>query len=337
MQMAASPGGADARAKVAGRASPGVGQTIADARKEQLVVSSTVKELAARYELGAGGLNKYDFSTGAPSATSFAEAQELAALRGQLAAMDAALMERDGELAALREKEANIQGALHRLKADTQSAGAWAERYEQAERQSHGHMKAIKDAHVQKETRLAEIACLVQYVRMQDDSQRIRENHMSRLTAFTKVRDADLTLSTSMRKTLGEKVVELEDGFVRCVGRITNSLAAGLLSFSLGFDDPGSVCFAVLRLVNGQGQLTLYDEPDSFKERFSVGFDSLCKVTVTANKSILLENTSVRDQVQIGCNSHEELEKWLAALYLLECIPAIALNGRPWPEGGHAH
>eukprot|EP00929_Paragymnodinium_shiwhaense_P071834 TRINITY_DN36484_c0_g1_i1.p1 TRINITY_DN36484_c0_g1~~TRINITY_DN36484_c0_g1_i1.p1 ORF type:complete len:352 (+),score=71.48 TRINITY_DN36484_c0_g1_i1:60-1115(+) len=314
-----------------------VSSMIVEARKEQGQVSSTVKELAARYDLGAGGVNRYDFKSNSlqAHATSFAEAQELAALRAQLAAMDAALMERDAELAGLREKEATIQGALQRLKADNQSAGLWAERFEQAERTSHGHLKAIKDAHTHKETRLASIASLVQYVRALDDGSKIRDTHVNRLSASRKVRASDLVTSDAMRKVLSDRVVELEDGFVRCVGRITNSLASGLLSFSIGEYDPGTVCFAVLRVNDSQAQLTVYEEPDSFRERVMVAFDSLCKVTITANRSILLEQTSQRDVVQLGFNSHEELEKWLGALYLLDCIPAIALSGKPWPEPEH--
>jgi len=306
---------------------------VAQGKAEQEVINSTVDKLGKNVaKTGVGGPVQ-PLANGRAAPMVFSEKHEVPALRRQVATLDAALLDRDVEIEQLKIKANKMETALQHIRSDSLNAGLWEERYEDAKRVADAHSKRINDAHKEKEERVQQIRCLVQYVRTQERSSVICKAQIGRLGGETHSRQDQLLLSDMRRKKLSDQVTELEDGFVRCVGRITNSLTAGIITLSISEHDTGAVRFAVFRKIGkDSGIMEIFEEPDSYNEKISISITPETDVRITAHQQVLIRSSRDSEVAAMGCASEEELEKWLGAFYLIGRIPPEAISSHPWPK-----
>ncbi|CAK0817304.1 unnamed protein product, partial [Prorocentrum cordatum] len=144
-------------------------------------------------------------------------------------------------------------------------AGLWQRRYEEAQRRGDAHELALRELRLEGEGRGREATLLQQYLRKLEDEASIRDEQRRRLLQDAEQLSEKLRFSEAARRRLEAQMHELEDGFARCVGRITRARAAGVVNASLGDDKPVAR-FAVLRAAeadDGAAVLEFFEEPDS--------------------------------------------------------------------------
>jgi len=324
---ASSPGaGAGARAAdeplwaAAGAASPrvacGASQTeqlqalVRQSREEQSLINSKI--LALKDGISSGTWKGPELATlGEPS-------PELAVLRERLAEMDSLLIQRDADVERLEVQVTQLQSVLEKARQEPLQAGIWRQRYEDMEQQCLAQSKEMSEMKGKLQKRNVEIGNLGRYIRQMEAEIKIFESHRDRLLQETsKVREQLQTVEFE-RKSLMRRVRELEEGFARCVGRVSHSLAAGVATVILNGKTP-ELRFLVLRQAKGgNGVLELFQEPDADDE--VVAMDLAMKTGCTAESatdSLTIVVKSGPSTLRMCCVNVEEFTKWTVGLEML--------------------
>merc|ERR1712070_180309 len=128
------------------------------------------------------------------------------------------------------------------------------------------------------------------------------------------------------RDTLGRQLREFEEGFLRCISRITQSLASGVVTVIIGERD-ATPRFVILRLVSDrlmsdadEGVLEIYDEPHAHDELMSIDLSEAKGAKVNGDKralTILITGSNDRSKIRLCCIGQEEYTKWRGALELV--------------------
>jgi len=307
-------------------------EMVRESRQDQMIVSSRVQELK-----NANADSHQASLSPRIDAARQAQIQEIAALRRQLAGLDAAVVERDAEIEALNTKAVQMEGALRELQMRAAGAATWQERYEEAQRLSTAKKGNIRDMQEDKLRRLKDIALLTQRARIFETSGKIAQSHIERLEVDGASKGEQHFGSDVQRQERAEQVLQLEDGFVRFIGRVTTSLASGVLT-AVVKDGNSAVRFVTLSLAQGgSSRLNIYEEPHALYEMVSLRLTRE-DAEVDFISAGLIKFATHDVTVVLGFTSDEELTNWVGALYLADLCsnqkpPAKALRSNTLQVG----
>ncbi|CAE8680046.1 unnamed protein product [Polarella glacialis] len=296
---------------------------MAEAPGEQALRSSTVG-------LQSGPLESAPLTSGAPAVP-----PETLALREHIAELDSELQQRDAVVDRLKVTVSELRRTLDKAMLEPQNGSLWRDMYEEAQLASEARERALQELQLENETRVKEIALLSQYIRKLEDEANNCDGHRERLLLFAVVAAAKSNSIEAEQKQLLARLHGFEDSFARCIGRVTQALAAGVMNVSL--DTMQAVPrFAVFRLCpGGSAVLEVCEQPDSSWELAAVDLsptgDSSKRPALVADKgslSLMLSGVvsgnagAAHGAVPtLRCADKDDFAKWAGALGLLRLLP----------------
>lgn len=285
---------------------------VRQSREEQAVISSKILALKN------GGLSNTPAGLRGPGGgfgTPGPSNEEVMSLRSQLADTDSMLLEKDAEVERLRSQ---VRALLVQVE-EPKTGAAWRHRYEDSQKKLEASVKDYQGLMVEGAQKQKEIVNLSSYLRILEVDQSVNSTQRERLLSDQKTCREKLRVLQVERDSLGRSLRSLEEGFLRCIGRITQSLAAGVATVMM--DDVGAEArFVVLRVgTDGHGVIEIFREPDGSEE--IMAFDIAPPgATVTANReamNIQLTGSLGVGMLRLCCISLEEYMKWIGALRLV--------------------
>lgn len=286
---------------------------VRQSREEQAVISSKILALKSG-GLGGGtpGLRTPGAGYGAPGASG----EEVRSLREQLAETDSMLLERDAEVEKLKSQ---VRALLVQVE-EPRTGAAWRHRYEDAQKKLEANQKDYQSLQIEIGQKQKEVVNLSSYLRILEVDQSSNGHQRDRLVRDAETAREQLRTVKIERESIGRQLRQLEEGFVRCVGRTTQSLAAGAATVVLD-NKPGRAQFVVLRMgTSGDGVIEVFTEPDAHDEVFSLDLSISAGATVTADReamNLLLSGNKGESKLRLCCVGMEEFMKWTGALRLL--------------------
>jgi hypothetical protein len=252
---------------------------------------------------------------------------EVAALRALVVELDAALLERASEVEALRARVAALESSIARSQENPGMDQVWHQRYEDAQRISQEHEKSVRELQIGAESSKKESLLLQQYIRTLEADAKIRDSQRHQLMEDVNRAREEIHSSEAERKHFSAELMRLEDGLVRCVSRVTQSIAAGIIAVASG-SSAASMRFAVLRVVAPAAQggkaigaiLDVYEEPDAavVLEAFGARSAEVASATLSLH---LRGGPSGVDSLRLCCADYADFDKWAGALNSLGLFP----------------
>merc|ERR1719331_66562 len=111
---------------------------------------------------------------------------------------------------------------------EPKSGAAWRQRYEGAQKSLEATRKEYQGVKVELIQRQQEIVNLTSYLRILETDQSLNEKQRERLLKDTHSAAEKVRIFQGERDSLSQQLRTLEEGFLRCTGRVTHSLAAGV-------------------------------------------------------------------------------------------------------------
>jgi len=296
---------------------------VRQSREEQAVISSKILALKN------GGLSNTPAGLRGPGGgfgTAGASGEEVTSLREQLAETDSMLLERDAEVERLR---GQVRALLVQVE-EPKTGAAWRHRYEDSQKKLEASLKDYQGLQVETGQKQREIVNLSSYLRILEVDQSVNGNQRERLLTDAKYCREKLRVLQVERDSLGRSLRSLEEGFLRCIGRITQSLAAGVATVIMD-DKPAEARFVVLRVgTDGNGVIEIFREPDGSEEimAFDIALPGATVKTDREAMNILLTGSAGVGTLRLCCISLEEYMKWVGALRLVGFSLSDALPRR---------
>lgn len=282
---------------------------VAQSREEQAVISSKILALKSG---GGGGAAGRAAGFGAPGAAG----GEVMALREQLAEADSLLLEKDAQVENLHSQ---VKALMVHVE-EPRTGAAWRQRYEGAQKALEAMRKDYQGVKVELIQRQQETVNLTSYLRILETDQSLNEKQRERLLKDTHSAAEKVRIFQGERDSLSQQLRTLEEGFLRCTGRVTHSLAAGVATVIVNDKSP-EARFLVLRTgTDGAGVMEIFLEPDAHDELLSIDLSTAAAASASADTesmTILLKGGNGESELRICCVSMEELMKWSGALRLV--------------------
>eukprot|EP00929_Paragymnodinium_shiwhaense_P114779 TRINITY_DN83293_c0_g1_i1.p1 TRINITY_DN83293_c0_g1~~TRINITY_DN83293_c0_g1_i1.p1 ORF type:complete len:328 (+),score=95.92 TRINITY_DN83293_c0_g1_i1:141-1124(+) len=294
----------------------GLQELVQQSRLEQAAISNKILALRSDLEVSTfggrgvrrdGGLRPGDVPA------------EIAALREQLAEMDASLLERDAEIDHLRSKVSGMEAEMQRAIKEPHFASVWQVKYEEAQRMSDLRGQQVAELKLDDDARLREVHVLSQYIKAVKAKAQSEDFKRSQVQKEASTVHKRLQASVAERQHLSVQVQHVQTGIVRCITRVSTSIAAGILTVNIG-SNADLVAFAVLRSAGDGGVLELFEEPDAMFELAAIDLSEASGASATADRHRLEVNIlsgSDAEPIHIKCANTEEYLKWTGGLHLV--------------------
>jgi hypothetical protein len=293
---------------------------VAQSRAEQAAISSKI--LALRSDLDPISIDGVQGS--GTQVRNGGGQQQVSQLREEVADLESSLMERDAEIDGLRFKVADLEDKMRSAVNSGNYSSVWQTKYEEQQRIVQMREQRAGELQNDQETRQQELTTLMSYITMmrKNGSQDERER-TQKLDMFSNIRDSHHTAAQD-RQYAEESVMHIQGGIVRCIHRVTQSIAAGIMTVTIGTDDEDIVTFATLRSSDEGGVLELFEEPDANWEMASVDLSTSSGASASVDRlryEINLRAGSGGEPMLIKCANPEEFAKWAGALHLVGLLP----------------
>jgi hypothetical protein len=285
---------------------------VRQSREEQAVISSKILALKSG---GTANTPALRGGFGSPGG------DEVRALREQLVETDSLLLERDAEVENLRE-----QVQLMKVHFDEPKTGAaWRGRYEEAQKRTEGWEKDYQALQAENGQKQREVVNLSAYLRILEVDKEVNAQQRERLLTDANQVRSNVRVLQVERDTLQRQLRALEEGFLRCIGRVTQSLASGVATVIINDKSP-EARFVVLRLGSGgngvdasHGIIEIFREPDAHDEVAAMDLSIAAGATASVDKQAMtvLLTESAESTLRICCVSMEEFLKWSGAVRLI--------------------
>lgn len=280
---------------------------VKQSREEQAVISSKILALKGNSGGAAAGVA---WSAGSGGT-------EVAALREQLAEIDSRLIERDAEVENLR---AQVRKFTMQNVEEPKMGAVWRSRYEEAQKRVEALERNCRDTQAESITRAGEIQNLSKYVRIVEADIKVRDGQRERLVEETSRTQEKVRTLEVDRKSLESQLRRLEEGFLRCVGRVTQSLASGVATVIVN-EKAAEARFVVLRVgQSGDGVIEIFKEPDAHDELIAMDLSISGGAACSPDRESMtlhLAGSTGSGQLRLCCVSMEEFMKWAGALRLV--------------------
>mmetsp|Transcript_80071 Transcript_80071/g.138981 ORF Transcript_80071/g.138981 Transcript_80071/m.138981 type:complete len:344 (+) Transcript_80071:72-1103(+) len=283
-----------------------LGALMKQSREEQAVISSKI--LALKGGGAAGGAGAWAPGVGGT---------EVVALREQLAEVDSRLIEREAEIENLR---AQVKRFTMQNVEEPKMGAVWRSRYEDAQKRVEALERNFRETQSESQTRADEIKNMNKYVRIVEADIRVRDGQRERLIEETSRTQEKVRTLEVERKSLESQLRRLEEGFLRCVGRVTQSLASGVATVVVN-EKSAEARFVVLRVgPGGEGVIEIFKEPDAYEELVAMDLSISGGASCTPDRESMtlhLAGSTGSGQLRLCCVSMEEFMKWSGALRLV--------------------
>jgi len=183
---------------------------------------------------------------------------EIAALREQLAEMDASLLERDAEIENLRFRVSGMEAEMKKTITEPHFSAVWQAKYEQAQRLADTRGQQVGELQLDDDARLREVNVLTHYIKAMKNKAQADDFNRSQSQKEAAVVQKRMNASTAERQHLSVQVQNVQLGLVRCITRVSTAICAGILTVHLG-SAPEMVAFAVLRSAGDGGVMELFE------------------------------------------------------------------------------
>lgn len=242
---------------------------------------------------------------------------EVLSLREQLAHSDSLLLEREAEIERLRSELKVLQAHVDEPK----TGAAWRQRYEESQIKFESNQRDVQHMRMATDSHKTEIRNLSSYLRILEADKETNNKQRERLVAQHKDTEKHKHNLEVERNSLAQQLSALNQGFIRCVGRVTQSLASGVTSVSLD-NKNAEARFLLLRFTSDRdrtGVLEIFREPDAHDELMAMELKLPVASAVADEKAmnILLTGSSDKQTLRICCVGMEEYLKWSGALKLV--------------------
>merc|ERR1719199_209751 len=151
---------------------------------------------------------------------------------------------------------------------EPKNGAAWRHRYEDTRKRLEGFEKDYQGLQIESGLKQQEIQNLSSYLRILEADQRVNGEQRERLLQDAKTTRGNVRVLQVERDSLGRQLRALEEGFARCIGRVTQSLASGVATVLVN-DNDAVARFVVLRVgASGDGVIEIFKEPDDHDEMY---------------------------------------------------------------------
>lgn len=282
---------------------------VRQSREEQAAISSKILALKG----GGMGSNTPGLRPPGGLGAAGGAADEARALREQLAETDTIALEKDSEIERLTQQVKVLSTALD----EPANGAAWRARYEDAQKRVEGWEKDYQGLKIESDMKQREIVNLSSYLRILEVDQQVNGQQRERLLADGKTVRGNVRVLQVERDSVGRQLRALEEGFLRCIGRVTQSLASGVSTVVVDDKNP-EARFVVLRAgAEGVGVIEIFREPDAHDEILALELSKADGAAASMDEesmTILLTGSLGESTLRLCCVGKDEFMKWSGAL-----------------------
>lgn len=282
---------------------------VRQSREEQAAISSKILALKG------GGMGSSTPGLRPPGGLGAAggATDEVRALREQLSEADTVALEKDAEIEALKGQVKVLKTALD----EPANGAAWRARYEDAQKRCEAWEKDYQGLQIESDMKQREIVNLSSYLRILEVDQQVNGQQRERLLSDGKTVRGNVRVLQVERDSLGRQLRALEEGFLRCIGRVTQSLASGVSTVIVDDQNP-EARFVVLRAgAEGVGVIEIFREPDAHDEILALELSKADGAAASMDEEsnmILLTSSLGESTLRLCCVGVDEFMKWSGAL-----------------------
>lgn len=258
---------------------------------------------------------------------------EIDALRQRVTALEQSVFTYDMELDALKAESNKLERATQ-LPGDK---GAWRQRYEVASVHLERSARAMEALQRESEATESRTRIVKQWLRVLYGSDKVSRRHLLELRAANEKLRTAISAAERDKLRLERDALTMEDGYVRFLGRVTYSVACGIVSLrrvhasAIIGGGQAAQRFAALRLINfDTGVLEIFEEPAA---RWSMDEVELVRgrsqVATAEPSTLLFHGLGGGDQLLITFETSQERHKWLGALRALGVATDAATTTLP--------